>query len=85
MKANNFEEATRKTFYSSELLDMVYKDLKKKKISKDTEKVVRLFYEDYLKFVDVYAREQRKKAGCRTFRDGRGKLRLISTGELEKW
>lgn len=46
--------------------------------------IVRMFYEHPNKFIDVYLREERRKSGCRTYQDHKGKVRLVSTGKLER-
>ena len=67
----------------ADLLDMVYRDLKKGELRRETADIVKMFYEKPKKFADVYLREERRKAGCRTYTDSSGKTRMIATGRLE--
>jgi hypothetical protein len=81
----DFERCLISTIEASRVLDKVYEDLKKVgDIKWDTINLVRMFYEHPNKFVDVYLREERRKAGCRTYQDHKGKVRIVATGELEK-
>jgi hypothetical protein len=82
----DFVKHFRNTVEASRLLDKVYEDLKKKgNIQKETKGFIRMFYEHPNKFIDVYLREERRKAGCVTYQDHKGKVRIIATGKLERW
>ena len=66
-------------YEASSLLDNIYSELKKGKISKDTIRLVKLFYENH----SEYDKEQRKKTGCCWYTDNEGVTRSISTDESE--
>jgi len=69
---------------ASELLEHIYEELKyNKEISEDTKKFLFFFFEDEKKFVNERRRELRREAGCRTYIDEDGCVRLVSNGELE--
>jgi hypothetical protein len=81
----DFEKGLKNTIEASKLLDKVYEDLKKiGDLKWDTINLVKMFYEHPNKFVDIYLREERRKAGCRTYQDHKSKVRIVATGELEK-
>jgi len=85
MTMDKIAEGLRKTVDASDLLDRVYKDLRKhKEVTKETIVILRLFYKNHDKFIDVYMREQRRLDGCRTYRDHKGKVRIVSTGKLDE-
>lgn len=86
MAHSDFEKGLKNTIEASRLLDIVYSDLKKiGDLKWDTINLVRMFYEHPSKFVDVYLSEERRKSGCRTYWDHKGKVRIIATGKLERW
>lgn len=66
-----------------DVLSLVYRDLRNKNsVSPETKSVVSLFFEDYDGFIDTYEKEQRRKAGCSTYTDSKGKARYIKSNEL---
>lgn len=66
-----------------EVLILVYRDLRNKNsVSPETKSIISLFFEDYDGFIDIYEKEQRRKAGCSTYTDSKGKARYIDNNEL---
>ena len=66
-----------------DVLSLVYRDLRNKNsVSPETKSIISLFFEDHNGFIDTYEKEQRRKAGCSTYTDSKGKARYIDNNEL---
>jgi hypothetical protein len=78
---NTFDMSIWRSAY--EILSQVYRDLRNKNsVSPETKSIVSLFFEDYDGFIYTYEKEQRRKAGCSTYTDSKGKARYIKSNEL---
>lgn len=68
----------------SRVLRIVYNDIKTHgTIQSETIGVVKMLFEKYNKFIDVFEREERRKEGCKYYTDHNGVVRIIATGKEE--
>lgn len=75
-----FERALTINFEKADLIERINKE----GFTPELKRRVKIICSKPNKYIDIIMREDRRKAGLRSYRDSKGKTRLCETNELEK-
>jgi hypothetical protein len=78
ISGREFEKNLKIIFEKANLIDRIHEE----GFTEEIKSLVKLVCEDRDKFIDVYLKEERRKAGCNTYQDSKGRYRMIDTDEL---